>query len=189
MSVQGIQKSDFRGGERMDLYSPFPPAECIRRLSEAMDVQKSAFFSLAGRNGSRPVTGVVRGLSVRLRKRIPYRSSFQTFLTATFEPDDRGAHIDCKFAMHPFTRWFMRAWMTMSLIIGSMVFVVSVGALVFASSPPRGGAWMGLVIPVALPIFGYCLFKFGSQLARDEARCLTDFLRETLSAGEKPCGR
>ena len=49
----------------------------------------------------------------------------------------------------------------------------------------RDGAWMGLVIPLVFPVFGYGLVKFGRHLASDEGKYLGDFLRETLDAREK----
>jgi hypothetical protein len=185
MSNTAIEPASGSGLERTDLYSPFDPVECARRISDAADV-RTAVFSLTGRGGSRPVTGIVNGLSIRLRKRIQYTNSFQTLLTATLEPSGNGTRISCAFAMHRFTRWFMRIWMIGAASLGSIIFIVSAGILMSGSSAARGDAWLGLVVPLVLPVFGYALFKTGAYLARDEARFLADFLKQTLNAKEKP---
>ena len=167
---------------RIQLFSPLPPAECVSRLVAVMDTEQSAIFSLAGLFGSKPVIGRVTETSLQLRKRIGYRNSFQSFLAATLRPEAGGTVISGEVAMHAFVKVFMFIWFGGVILIGGTAFVVTAGTIFFGSSSQHQNAWMGAVIPTVMLLFGFGLVRFGRFLARDEARFLTDFLMQTLNA-------
>src|SRR4051812_21410120 len=118
---------------RIELIAPLPPAECASRLKAVIDTERSALFSFAGLFGSRPVVGRVTESSLRLRKRIGYRNSFQSFLTATMRPEAGGTLISGDVAMHPFVRVFMFVWFGGVVLIGGTMFLATVGSLLFGS--------------------------------------------------------
>jgi hypothetical protein len=167
---------------RIQLFSPLPPAECVSRLAAAMDTERSALFSLAGLFGSRPVVGRVTETSLRLRKRIGYRNSFQSYLAATLRSEAGGTVISGEVAMHPFVRVFMFIWFSGVVLIGGTMFVATVGTMLFSAGSQHQNAWMGAVIPPLMLAFGFGLVRFGRYLARDETRFLRDFLIQTLDA-------
>jgi len=119
---------------------------------------------------------------LRLRKRIGYRNSFQSFLAATLRPEAGGTVISGEVAMHPFVRVFMLIWFGGVILIGGTMFVATVGTMLFGSGSQYQNAWMGAVIPPILLAFGFGLVRFGRYLARDETRFLTGFLIQTLNA-------
>ena len=142
-------------------------------------------FSKGGLFGSKPVIGRVTESSLRLRKRIAYRNSFQRFLTATMRPESGGTVITGKVAMHPFVRVFMTVWFGGVILIGGALFVSSIGSVLSSSGSQAHNAWLGLIILPAMIVFGYALVRLGGYLARDETGFLTDFLIRTLDAREQ----
>lgn len=167
---------------RIQLLSPLTPAECVSRLAGVIDTERSAIFSLAR---SRPVVGRVTDSFLRLRKRIRYRNSFQSFLTATMRPEAGGTLISGEVAMHPFVRVFMFMWLGGVLLIGGTMFLATVGSMVIGSGSHHQNAWMGVVIPPVMLAFGFGLVCFGRYLAREEARFLKDFLIRTLDVHDQ----
>jgi len=147
-----------------------------------MDTERSVFLPLAGLFGSKPVVGRVTETSLRLRKRIGYGNSFQSYLAATLRPEAGGTVISGEVAMHPFVRVFMFIWFGGAILIGGTMFVATIGTLFFGSGSKHQNAWMGAVIPPVMLVFGFGLVRFGRYLGRDEARYLTDFLIQTLNA-------
>jgi hypothetical protein len=172
--------------EQLQLYSPLPPDECARRISAAMDCERSTLFSFAALTGSHPISGRVEGSSIRLRKRIAYNNSFQTFLNATMRPEGAGTVIEGAFAMHPFTRFFMPIWFGGVILIGGFGFIISLLAAFTHSSDEQRSHLPFLLGPPGMLFFGYLLVRFGRYLARDEAAFITDFLKQTLDAHDIP---
>lgn len=170
---------------RIELLTPLRPAECAWRLTAVIDTEWSALFSFAGLFGSRPVVGRVTESSLRLRKRIGYRNSFQNHLTATMRPEGGGTLISGDVAMHPFVRVFMFVWFSGVVVIGGMMFLAAVSSLLFGGGNQYQNAWLGAIIPPAMLAFGYGLVRFSRYLARGETRFLIEFLVHTLDAYEK----
>lgn len=165
---------------RIQLLAPLTPAECASRLSVAIDAERLTMFSVAGWSGSRPVVGRVTNSSLRLRKRLKYRNSFQSFLTATMRPEAGGTLISGEVAMHPFIRVFMVVWLGNVGLIGVLMLLVTISSMMMGSDHADQDAWMGVVIPAVMFAFGFGLVGFGRYLARDEGRFLTNFLMQTL---------
>jgi hypothetical protein len=176
--------------ERLELYSHFPPEECVRRLSAAIDVERSLFRTWASLTGKRPVAGWVKDSSFRLRKRITYNNGFQTYLTGTLQPRDAGTLIGGEFGLNALTRLFIPLWFGFLFFFMGVSYPIVLISL-FKPHPAMEhtqDTWPFLVVPPGMLLFGYLLIRFGRYLARDEAGFLSDFLRQTLEARELPAG-
>lgn len=163
--------------QRLELQSPLSPEECIQRLSAAIEPER-----WLGPLGIRPVVGRICGESIRLRKRLLGRSSFQLLLTATMKPWGGGTAIRGEIAEHPFTRAFVPIWFgiltLMSVFLYGWVLVSTFTDLV----PAGHGDWQVFLGPPIGFFMGYSVVRSGRSSARGEAQFLTDFMRETLDA-------
>ena len=174
--------------ERLELYSHFPPEECARRLTAAIDSERSPFLTWASLTGKRPVAGWVKDSAFRLRKRITYNNGFQTYLTGALQPRDAGTLIGGEFGLNGFTRIFLQLWFgSIFVFMGVAYPIVLISLFTHHSAITHpNDAWVFLVFPPGMLLFGYLLVRFGRYLARDEAGFLTEFLQQTLDAHELP---
>ena len=160
----------------IELVSPLSLAECEDRLREATDRDGLlSWFS------ARPVVGRVSGRSVRLRKRIWYRNSFQTSLSGSLEDRDGSTAFRGRAGMHPFVTGFLAVWFGLLVLMGGAAFVAGVGGLFGGRGQPLGM----IALPVGLA-FGGGLVRFGRWLARDEEAFLVAFVAEAIAAGRAP---
>jgi hypothetical protein len=162
----------------LDLYSPLAPSACASRIRAEIDVEK--FVSLSALFGSKPVVGRVTDSTLRLRKRIWYRNSFQTYLTATMRPEGSGTRICGEFAMHGFARAFMAVWFGLVLLIGGGSFIFALISGLRDTSQLQS-ALSVFLFGAPMLVFGTLLVWFGRYLARDEARFMTEFLRNLVA--------
>jgi hypothetical protein len=169
---------------RLEIFSPLPPAECAARLASTIDRERSLLFSSTALLGSKPVIGQASESSLRLRKRIRYRNSFQSFLFATMRPQQGGTLISGTFAMHPMVRTFMFVWFGFVAVIGGALTLATVRGTL-SSSDGNSHSPMGVIIPVGMLCIGLALIRFGRYLARNEARFISDFLIQTLHGREQ----
>ena len=152
-----------------------------------MDVERSGFRFSSAFEPTKPVIGSINGSSLRLRKRIEYRNSFQTSLSAEMHREGTGTAIVGEFAMHPLVVGFMALWFT-----GVVFFGILAGLAKLASAQPGStlhasdDAGIVLFVPPGMLIFGIGLVMFGRFLARQEARFITDFLVRTLAIESSP---
>jgi hypothetical protein len=157
----------------IELETPLSPDECEARLRAVVGADLFvSWFS------TRPVVGWVSGRSVRLRKRIGYRNSFQTFLTGTLYGQAGGTVFRGQAGTHPLVRGFLAVWFGGVILIGSALMVAAV-----AGRLTRGSPLLGVAIPPLLLAFGFGVFRLGRWLARGEERFLVAFLAETIGAG------
>ena len=167
------------GREPVELYSPLSPEECTTRLNAAMDRPLWRSVSFSQIFGSRPVIGSVDDETVTLRKRIRYRNSFQTFLSAKMEPHGAGTIIRGELAMHPWVRAFIPFW------LGGVVLFCVAGVIFTLFSESFLPLLMIPLMCGAMFLFGVAGVYFGRYVARDEAGFLMDFLRQTAGVEEK----
>ncbi len=168
----------------LDLYSPLPPEECVKRLKECIDQERFPSFSFTSLFGKNAIAGYVDSTSFRLRKRIAYRNSFQTFLKGIMKPEGTGTIIQGVFAPHGFTMAFMLVWFGGVAVIGGLVFVSSLFMLMVDPHSPKNPA-LGVIVPPAMLAFGFALVRFGRYLARDEAKFLAGAVRHILEAEDR----
>lgn len=155
----------FLASERIVLHSPLSADRCATRLESAI-------------HSSGAVVGVIDGPSIRLRKRIAYHNSFQTLLRATIWGEISGARIEGQLGMHPLVLLLFSLMLGFILLIGGLL--VS-GVLRSASFEQQ---WPQILGVATMPLPALAIVWFGRYLARDEARFLKDFLRQTLDARE-----
>ncbi len=147
-------------------------AEVVRRLGDAVD-RDWAFF------GRKAVVGKVSADGFRLRMRISYRNSFQTFMFGTVKAGGRGSRIVARTGMHPAAAMFMLLWLSI-VAVGAATFVASL-----MQSPGDFGAGDGVIaslMPIAMLVFGVGLVGIGRWIARGERDSLIAFIEETAEA-------
>ncbi|MGJ4932162.1 hypothetical protein ACQR1I_34200 [Bradyrhizobium sp. HKCCYLS2038] len=168
------------GKDTVELLLPCPIDELSARLAVAMD--HGMFGAMFG---TRPIVGRIRGNHVRARKRIRYRNSFQTSLSAELIPQADGTLVRCSFSMHPLAIAFTIVWFSPLLLVIGFIFVHS---LILARSAGLSAAlssMVGVAFPTMLVLFGAALVSSCRWLARDEKRFLLDGID---AAGARPAG-
>jgi hypothetical protein len=148
---------------RVQLLTPLTPEQCVSRLTAAIDPQ-----GFKGLFGSKPVIGRVTTSSLRLRKRIRYRNSFQSYLTATMRKEGGGSVISGKIAMDPAVWVFLGVWLGLPTLFGGMLSIFAVASMISGHRQPN--QWLGVIIPVGMIAFGLALVPIGRFLARNEGR-------------------
>jgi hypothetical protein len=151
--------------------------ECLRRLGEATDQGKRTIFSLSGYKGSKPVLATFDGNRFKLWKRIYYRNDFRPYFYGTLVPQDRGCRIEGYFDVDRWMKFFVWFWLAFVVLAGVLPTIIAT-----ASQPIRGDAWIGVIVPLGLILFGIFLPKFGRWLARDQETFLKEFVETTLAA-------
>ena len=76
----------------------------------------------------------------------------------------------------------MKLWLTLVILIGVPIFVISARDLVHAGYSNDGSGYVGLFVPVAMILFGIFLPKFGLLLGSPEEKFILGFLERTLIA-------
>jgi hypothetical protein len=165
----------------IDLVSPLPRGECVRRLRENVG-------SYWGIGSGHRVIGEVGGDNIRLRKRIYYRNSFQPTLRGRLsDTPDGGTRIRCEFAELPMLPVLIAVAVLIVLIAGMTVSLLAKSGVQLHNVPTAA-----IVAPLlSLPFFaalGFGVVYIGRRFARDEPRFLVDFLAKTLEARESKPG-
>ncbi len=145
----------------IDLLSPFTPEECVDRLRAGL------------LNSSSDVDGRVEYDWIRLRKKIFYRNSFQTFLTAKVKPEGSGTRIRGTLGMHPLVTGFMAVWF--AGVLAANLFIL-VPVLKSGDVPP------GWFIAPLMPLAGVGMILFGRLLVRGDDKLLIEFVTTALEA-------
>jgi hypothetical protein len=160
-----------------DLISPLPPRECARRLRAAIDGGWTM-------GGSKPVLGSVSDKSIRLRKRMYYRNSFQCWLSAKFVEEDGQTRLHCTVGLHPFVRIFLEYWVGGVLLAGGFIIVRTIRAYFSDPDPLPPNLWLGIAGPLVMLGFGGIMLTLGDYLSGDEPRFLIEFVERTIDARE-----
>ena len=157
---------------RVELWSSRPPGECVDRLFVAI-TDREGFWSFLG---EKSVVGTVSGASVRLRKRIWYRNSFQASFIGTFEPHGTGTMFRGSVGLHPLVKGGVALWIAGVALgcVGSVA--ISVMCLLVGTAPP-----LGVGVPPLMLAFAALLVRGGQYLARDEEQFLIDFVKDALA--------
>jgi hypothetical protein len=143
----------------LNFTSPLSKSECTARFRAAVDAPWKF-------GSGRDVIGWTGLGALHARKRIGYRNSFQTVVTARLRPSGDGTHVSLSAGMPGVVVAFLFVW------FGS--FVLTGLALAFSDVPAAALGSLGFIA------FGIALVAVGRWFARDEAAFLTAFLVETL---------
>lgn len=167
--------------ETINLTTDLSRTECVKRLTAQVDGNLRIF-------GTKPLVGRIRESSLRVARRIRYRNSFQTWLSANLIDAGGGTRLICRLALHPLVRIFMIVWFTGIILIGGLI-GLGAGAglmttLLRGTGPLSPGPVLATLVPLGLLGFGLGLLKFSRYLARDERDFLVSFIKDTLAARE-----
>jgi hypothetical protein len=120
-------------------------------LRQSIDREQRSLFSMSGYKGDRPLVGEVGDNTFRMRKRRNYRNDFASVLQGQFRQEFGGTRIEVQIAAPRWSRVFMWLWLSGVIVLGVPIFVVSLGQ---AMNNTDRDAWMGLVVPPAMILFG-----------------------------------
>ena len=162
-------------------HSVLTPTILRDTLSRTIDQEQWTLFSLSNFRGERPLLGEIGEDTFRLRKRRYYRNDFARQFYARFTPEAGGTRIESYFDVPRLARFFMRAWLTGAVLIGTPIFLMSLLDLTTSSHYMTGDLWVGLVVPPALVLFGTFAPKVGQFLSRGEERYILQYVQETLA--------
>ena len=162
--------------ENIVLRSAIPPDECIRRIEASTDPGSRSVFSLSGYKGSKPLLVKFDGNQFKLWKRRYYRNDFAPYFFGTFSPDNKGTRLEGQFDMNRWVKIFMRIWIAFAVVFTIPIFFATL------TQSTRGNAWVGVIVPIGLVIFGIFLPKFGRWMGRGEEKFMREFLQTTLGA-------
>jgi hypothetical protein len=143
-------------------------AEVLRRLTAAVDSE----WTFGGGKG---VVGRVDEHGFRMRMRIGYRNSFQTFMFGTTTAEGRGTRIVARTGMHPFAAVFMTVWLSVVALAATIGVSAAIGAE--AGDPVQA---LLLLVPLGMFGFGIALVGIGRWIARNERARLIEFLERTV---------
>ena len=157
----------------MDLFSPLPRADCVRRLTDALADQSSV------------IRGSVRPDRVRLGRRIAYRNSFQPRLLARMRDCPTGTCFDVSVGMSPAIWVFLAVW---ALMFGPVALGFGFTALTELVQHGTTDAGVPALATTGMLIFAVVLALGGRWLARSEPAELLAFLRTVALAEQRPPG-
>jgi hypothetical protein len=143
-------------------------AEVLRRLQAAVDSEWTF-------GGAKAVVGRVDEYGFRMRLRIGYRNSFQTFMTGTMKAEGRGTRIEVRTGMHPFAAVFMTVWLSVVALAATIGVAGAIGA-----QPGAPVQALLLLVPLGMFGFGIALAGMGRWIARNERARLIEFLERTV---------
>lgn len=162
--------------EEIALQSNLAVEECVRRIEQSADIGQRTIFSLSGYKGSKPLLVKFNGNQFRLWKRRYYRNDFAPYFFGTFSPDSQGARLVGHFAMDHWVKIFIRIWLAFAIVLSLPVLIATL------SRTNQGSAWVGVLVPLGLVLFGIFLPKFGRWMGKGEEKFIREYLQNTLSA-------
>jgi len=163
-------------------HSNLAPASITVLLQGSLDAECRSLFSLSGYKGDRPLLGTVVGSTFTIQKRRYYRNDFAGRFYGRFEPEGCGTRIEGYFDSPEWTRWFMRIWLGVVILLGVPGFVAALISIAKGTATREEGAWVGLVVPPALILFGIVLPKFGRLLGQGDEQDILRYVQNTLVA-------
>ncbi len=164
------------------LHSALAPDAVDAALRRSVDEERRTLFSFSGYKGDLPVLCKFGENGFRLQKRKYHRNDFSPYFFAKFEPEPGGTRIEGYFDMAAWPKLFMRIWLGGVVLIGGPLWVMSILDVLTGSHNTQGEAWIGIVIPPTMIIFGVLFPRFGGLMGRGEERFLMEFLQNTLMA-------
>lgn len=164
--------------ETIDLLSPFRPEECARRLRMVTDPRRR-------HRNNNPLIGTVTDAALRVRRRLAYRNSFQTFLFGTMEREGVGTLLHCRFGMHPAAVIFLIVWFSF-VIIGLGVGLTVAFDLFGIDHGIDRPLWPAAIIPVFMAVFALVWLKLSRRLAEEDEIFMIELLRFSLDAELAP---
>jgi hypothetical protein len=165
------------------LHSTLAPTTAADALRRSIDEEHRTLFSLSGYKGQRPVLGKITDSTFRVQKRRYWRNDFAPNFYGRFIPDAAGGtRIEGSFSLSPWVRTFMRFWLVGVVLLGGPIFVLTILDMTTGSHYTRGDAWVGVIVPPALALWGFLLPKIGGLFGRSDELYLLTYLEHALAA-------
>lgn len=166
----------------LNLYSLLSQPECVSRINAAIDPRRSWFFPIDGKFGTKPVIGTVNISSLKIRKVIYERNSFQRILRGKIVSEGEGTLIICEIGIDPIIQLFIRFWMTGVILFFLLSGVIFLIKLLMNSGKINSNDYISLLIPLIMVLFACALVKIGKCLSEDEPDFLVDYLAQVIEA-------
>jgi hypothetical protein len=94
-----------------------------------------------------------------------------------------GTRIEGYFDSPRLTRYLMRVWLGLAVLIGTPIFILSLQDVITGSHNMSGDLWVGVLVPPALVFFGGVLLPtVGQLLGRGGERFIRQYVCDTLVA-------
>ncbi len=156
--------------------SPYSCSECEDRLRAATDCEQLLSWC-----GSKPVVGRVSGGLVRLRKRICYNNSFQTFFIGTLQECGGGTVLRGRAGIHPLVKVILAIWLG-GFVVHEVGFTIAAARGQIVAKFPFPTEFLSLIM-IVIAVF---VVWFGRWLARNEEAFLLSFVAEVIAAVPGP---
>jgi hypothetical protein len=164
------------------LHSALTPESVAEALTRSIDEERWTVFSPSGYRGDRPLLGEVSDNTFRVQKRRWSRNDFAPHFYARFGPEHGGTRIEGYFDTRPWAKYFMWIWLGFAVLIGTPIFIATAIDITTGSYHSNGEAWVGLVVPPALVLFGIVLPKVGRLAGRADRPFILEQLQKALGA-------
>jgi len=158
----------FGGGRTATLRTRLDAEAVAANLAAGMDSPFTMF-------GHMPVVGDVDLTRATVRRRIPYRNSFQTVVEAIYEPQGAGMLIRCRSRLHLMTTVMLGFWAVGFVLIAGNVAIAALKGRV------EGGPWW-ILMPLLFAACVLVLIWVGRWFARGEFDYLVDYIAEKTHA-------
>jgi hypothetical protein len=132
-----------------------------------------------------PLIGQINDAALRLRRRLAYRNSFQTFMFATMQREGDGARLHCRFGMHPAAVAFLVVWFSF-VIIGLGIGIAVALDLFGIDHGIEQPLWPVAIVPVLMAAFALLWLKMSRRLAEEDEVFMIELLRFSLDAEIAP---
>ena len=74
----------------------------------------------------------------------------------------------------------MKVWLVLAVLIGTPIFVLSLLDVTTGTHLTSGDAWVGIIVPPAMALFGLILPRIGLLLAQGSERFVLEHIQHTL---------
>jgi hypothetical protein len=146
-----------------------------------VDLEEPTAFSFSGYKGSKPMIGRMLGYEFYLHRR-NWPSTFAPAFYAKLVPQDRGAIIEGYFDFQPWVKMFMKLWQGVLVVVGGLLFFLSLLQLLTGGKWVEGNPVIGLFVAPVMFAFGIWLPKYGWWVGRHDEHHILEFLKSTLDA-------
>jgi len=155
-----------------DLVSPLAPDECVRRLRA----------NTGGWRGNKPIVGLVKDTSFRLRKRHTRAKETHPHLSGDLLDEGSGTRVRCRFGMHRVVVGLFVIFFGYLLVVGAKDAISAIGSMLGGHTP--ADAWYSITFPLFVLVIVTAFVRIVPSVYRNDLRFLLDFLRDTIAARE-----
>ena len=164
------------------LHSDYPPESCLLKLNAEMDIDHWTLFSLSGYRGEKEMLGRIVRNEFRLHKRRYWHNSSAPVLFGRVTLEGQGGLVEAYWGTWRGPRIFIRVWLGLAIIIAIPFLIGSLRDVMNGKSLARDNLWLGLVVPLALVLWGLLVPRIGAALSFHERKYAFQLLQRVLVA-------